>query len=90
MRESIYTARANFRSIDDLRFKTGLKIQPTLASERQITQAIDRILGGGEGYDIGGAAAWLRGLDEGGVDGSHRPRLLCQFRRQPAKVHQPG
>jgi len=34
---------SNFQAVDELRFRTGARIQTTIGSERQITQAQDRI-----------------------------------------------
>jgi hypothetical protein len=41
----------NVSAIDELRFKTGLKVECSLAGELEITQAIDRILYGREPID---------------------------------------
>ncbi len=41
----------NMRAIDELRFKTGMKIKTTIAGERQIATAITRFLAGGFSED---------------------------------------
>jgi len=78
------TDPTNLNAIDDLKFLTGYNVEPVIASETAITQAIERHYNAGPSYD-----EVMAGFDENEIDFSAEDADLSQMDLERASEDAP-